>query len=254
MDPLTYAHQVAAAIITRSPTILALPEWIAVPWSTESDSKDIMQHLLDRMVEIPALLARFDQLKDFSLSGTQSPEQIALWQRELVDLRTGIERGLHLWKSEWADTYPSGHAREAPAQETTSPTFRCHDPTAGEIVRPTVFVYPDPVLGQAMCHYYAALILVFSAVDLPPEKTVRNPRIYYLACLICRSMDYYLQQIPGFLTSRVAFPFRVAYDGLLEGSIERNYVEQVFSLIAERRLSREWEGFLRCVSVPQSCS
>ena len=211
-----------------------------------------MQHLLDIMADIPALLARFDQIKNFSLLGNKSPAQIAQLQTGLEALATDIKHGLHQWKSEWADTYPHGQANEVRfAQEDTLPTFQCRDPTTGEIVYPAVFVYPDPVLAQAMCHYYAALMIVFS-VDTPPWEDATIHNIYHLACLICRSMDYYIRTtVPVCLTARVGFPFRVAYDGLPEGSTERKYVERVFGLISRVRVSRDFEPILEEVSVRQ---
>ena len=205
-------------------------------------------------MDIPALLARFDQIKSFSLLGSQSPAQMTQLQKELKALGTDIRNGLHQWKSEWADTYPNGQAKEVrPVQGDTLPTFQCRDPTTGEIIYPAVFGYPDPVLAQAMCHYYAAHILVLS-VDTLPWDAASIRKIYDFACLICRSMDYYIRTVPICLTARVGFPFRVVYDALPDGSVERKYVEQVFSVISSSRISTEWDQCLTAVSVPQSYS
>lgn len=199
------------------------------------------------MVDIPTLLALFDQIKSYS--SLKSPAKVLRLQHELWTLATNIEKGLYQWKSEWADRYPNGQAQELRVEPMdTFPTFQCQDPTTGAVVHPTTLVYPDPVLAQAMCHYFAALILVFSA-DTRPRDPKPNHSTYDLACLICRTMGYYVRTVPSCLASRVAFPFRVAYDSLPEGGMERRYVEEVSRLIGKRRFSDEWECTLEGVSL-----
>jgi hypothetical protein len=199
------------------------------------------------MVDIPTLLAHADQIKEYSVP--KPPAKVLRLQQELWTLATNIEQGLYQWKCEWADRYPNGLAREVQEQAGgTWPAFRCQDPTTGAVVHATTLVYPDPVLAQAMCHYYAALILVLSA-DTRPRDPELNYSTYSLACLICRTMGYYVRTVPSCLASRVAFPFRVAYDSLPEGSMERSYIEEVFRLIGQRRFSTEWRSALEGLSV-----
>lgn len=235
-----------AAITTRLPTFLAHPEWKHVPWSAGSTPKDLLQHLLDHVVEIPALLAYADRLKN--CSPAKSPVETSRLQEELWTFADRIEQALYQWKREWADSYPGGQPTELSARiQDNLSTFRRQDRITGEIICSTTLVYPDPVLAQAMCYYYAALILVFSADARPRETELSD--MYSLACSICRIMGFFARTVPSGLASRVAFPFRLAYDCLPEGSIERDYVEEAFRWIAKRRFSQEWECTLDGLSV-----
>lgn len=207
--------------------------------------KDLLQHLLDHVVEIPALLAYADQK---NRSPAKSPVESDLLQEQLWTLAERIEQALYHWKREWVDSYPGGQPTELPAhiQDNLS-IFRCQDSITGDIIHCTTLVYPDPVLAQAMCYYYAALILVFSA-DTRPRETELND-VYSLACAICRIMGYFARTVPSGLASRVAFPFRLAYDCFQDGCIEREYIEEAFRWIAKRRFSQEWECSLDGLSV-----
>lgn len=197
------------------------------------------------MVELPALLAYADQLD--SCSGAKAAERSQL-QQELWTLAANIEQSLYKWKQEWADRYPGGQPWELPVQiQDSLSVFRCQDRLTGEIVYATTLVYPDPVLAQAMCHYYAALLLVLSADTR--MRAAGLPDTYSLACSICRIMGYFARTVPSGLASRVAFPFRLAYDCLPEGGVERAYVDEAFRWIAKRRFSQEWECTLDGLSV-----
>lgn len=214
-----------------------------------STPKDLLQHVLDLMVEIPALLSYVDQIK--WCAGTATAVEMDRLQQKLWTLATEIEHGLYRWKLEWADQYPGGQARQLPLPAGDPfPVFQCQDNVTGNIViHDNMLEFPDPVLAQALCHYYAALILVFSADPRP-----RDPRlgdIYSLACLICRIMGFFVRTVPSGLASRVAYPFRLAYDCLPEGGMERMYMEEAFRLIAKRRSSQEWQSTLGGLKLPK---
>jgi hypothetical protein len=245
-------RQVVASILCRSPTFLAKDEWKSAPWSTGSSSKDLVQHLLDVAVDIPSVLAQFDNFveatKGCYLSSSDSYYQQTMLSTSLADTK----RRLQQWKRQWADTYPFGQPYEVPAQNedlqgpapfstlgNLLPTFRCRDLTTMEITAPTTLAYPDPQMAVALCMYYAST-LVLSGVVTRPEEAQLYER-YELACLICRSMEYCMQTLLGGHINRVLFPLRVAFDILPNGDIEREWVQEVLKLIEKLKLVK-WGG------------
>jgi hypothetical protein len=106
--------QITTAIACRSPTFLARDEWKTIPWSTSSTSKDLVQHLLDDLADIPTLLAQYDSLveatKANSLPLSEVLDRRTRFQRSVAD----IEHRLHQWKREYAD--PVGRPFEVPYQ------------------------------------------------------------------------------------------------------------------------------------------
>ena len=104
----------------------------------------------------------------------------------------------------------------------------------GEISQPNVLVYPDLLLATTMC-LYRALRLVIAGGDSDGVFMVLRPsERYQLAVDICRSIPYYLQAVPGFLVSRVMFVLRVSFDTFSEGTIEREFISQLFVHIGEK--------------------
>lgn len=235
--------QVTSAIVNRRPTFLANKEWKTVPWPENGPPKDILHHLLDVAVDIPAYLAAFDNFKAGLKQGTIatvdwiSSKQIALWETA-----TELDHRLQLWHSIHATTYSMGYVREV-FEDTirTSendrdgpwrmPRFQCRDLSTGELVTPSVLVYPDLLLGFSMILYWA-FRLVLPAVDdsglLPVLSTHER---YELACNICRSMSYYVPRAPGMTISRVMFPLRVAFDTFSDGMEEKKFMGELFRYI-----------------------
>jgi hypothetical protein len=240
--------QVVGALVCRSPTFLAQEEWKTIPWSTGSSSKDLLQHLLDVVVNIPSVLAQFDSLVEASKTGSMSCSEANHQQTILWASSAGIKHCLQQWKREWADTYPFGQPYEVPTRNEDStafviscnqlPTFRCRDLTTMRIVTPTMMAYPDPRMALAQCMYYASLLML-SGVDTKPGE-VRLDEQYSLACLICRSMEYCMKVLLGGHINRVLFPLRVAYDILPDGDIEREWVTEVFKRIEKIKMIK-WE-------------
>ncbi|CZR63629.1 uncharacterized protein PAC_13526 [Phialocephala subalpina] len=253
-------HLVATALICRSRTFLASEDWKIIPWSARSSTKDLTQHLLDHVADIPALLGQFDSLtesaKTGSLSSSKALDQQAILRTTVADAKCR----LHRWKKEWVDTYPIGQPYEVPAQTGDSgrpmtflssksqlPIFRCRDLITKEIITPTLLAYPDPQLALTLCIYYGALILLLR-IDTRPDET-QLPEIYYHACLVCRSMEYCIREPSGTLMKRVGFSLRVAYDALPKGDIEAQWVEKVFGRVAKEKFTKSWGSLLSDISV-----
>jgi hypothetical protein len=234
--------QITTAIACRSPTFLARDEWKTIPWSTSSTSKDLVQHLLDDLSDIPTLLAQYDSLveatKANSLPLSEGLDRRTRFQRSVAD----IEHRLHQWKREYAD--PVGRPFEVPYQvealggprdpsnsDSQFPVFRCRDLSSGAFISPPAIAYPEPELARALCLYYAALLTV-SFVDIRTEGGLLPHERYNLACLICRSTEYFTKAAPNH-TVRVMGSLRVAYDTLPEGGIERQWVQDMFHVIGK---------------------
>ncbi|KAH8588078.1 hypothetical protein B0O99DRAFT_601097 [Bisporella sp. PMI_857] len=226
------SHWVATALICRSRTFLANVAWKTIPWSVKSFPKDLMQSLLDHVADIPALLERYDNITKDLKTGVLSPfeasDQQALLQTAVAD----VKRRLHQWEKEWVASYPSGQIREVPANtKDYLPNFRYRDSITREIITPTVFASSDPQLIRTRCIYYSALVILLG-VDTRPDN-ITFPEKYHYACLICRSLEYYVREVPRNLLNGVGFFLRVAHDTFQNSDIELAWVEEAFKQVAE---------------------
>jgi len=231
-----------AAIACRSPTFLASREWKTIPWSTNPSSKDFQQLLLDHFADIPTVLAQFDALAGAEanpLAGFQIQDQRTI----LCNLVAGLERDLRQWKREYAN--PKGSPSEVAQQvrgsvelralstpSTMLPIFQCRDMSSGVYTTPTLIIYPDPDLAIALCIYYSALLVV-SLFDVRTESKIQSQEQYSLACIICRSTEYFVQSVHGDAFVLMLFGLRVAYDTFPERSFEKQWVKNVFLLIGK---------------------
>ncbi|KAH8600173.1 hypothetical protein B0O99DRAFT_503549, partial [Bisporella sp. PMI_857] len=216
----------------RSPTFLAREEWKTIPWSTSP--KGFVQHLLDVIADIPALLACYDSLKAATKANSISHAQI-LSQRTILQASVaGIECCLHKWKVQHADPISgplgfSGGLQPPLASDIQFPIFRCRDQLSGELISPTTITYHEPELARALCLYYSALLTI-SSVDMRTEGKLEPYERYDLACLICRSTEYSIRAVPNHATRMVGH-LRAAFDTLPEGGVERQWVQDMFEVI-----------------------
>ncbi|KAL1963358.1 hypothetical protein VTN77DRAFT_8479 [Rasamsonia byssochlamydoides] len=235
---------VTSTIVSRRATFLASKEWITVPWPENGPQKDILHHLLDIAVDIPAYLGAFDSFKAALRRGTlATPEAIASSQAALWKTATELDARLQLWNSIHASTYPMGYMGEIfedtvqeseNGPESKFPLFRCRNLATGELVTPPILVYPDQLLALSMCLYWA-LRLVITAVDDSGLVAVLTPHERYKhACDICRSMKYYVSTSPGLLISRIMFPLRVAFDTFSDGMVEKKFIQELFLYIGNK--------------------
>jgi hypothetical protein len=206
-----------------------------------------MQRLLDHVSDIPALLAEYDILTAATDANTMS--QSELHDRRLVFWASlsDIESRLRQWKAENADYHPAGQPYEVPVEidrlqesiglscrDDCFPTFQYRDLSTLEIVTPTLIMYPDHDLARTLCLYYAVL-LVMSRIDTRPEYGIQPFEQHRLACLICRSIKYFIRTAPGNLILRIVFPLRTACDSLAEGSLEKKLGQAMFLWISRTR-------------------
>lgn len=209
-----------------------------MPWPENGPQKDILHFLLDIAVDIPAFLGDYDAFQSAVTQTKLPPAQLASMQNKIQATATILDRRLQLWHNINGSNYELGCPEERPAEEFINddqlPRFHIRDVTTGQITQPSVLVYPDLLLATTMCLYRALRLVVaggdddgFIAVLSPSER-------YELAVDICRSIPYYLKTVPGFLVSRLMFVIRVAFDTFSMGTIERDFVQQLFSYIGNK--------------------
>jgi hypothetical protein len=224
-------------VIVRKHTFLNEEAWKTIPWSAGTSTKDILHHLLDLTVEIPALLEEADNL---GVSGLMSPpdevdlqaRRLQLWER-IADLTQRMQQ----WKKDWVDCYPAGLPREVDSQTNDDndpfPIFHCHNLWTMQTVRPPTIVYPDLRLAQSMCIYFTYRVIL-STIDTRPEGSVSLVEKYQLGCDIARSLECYIRMSPSNMVSRLALVVRVAWEVFPECGIEREFITEVVILVRRR--------------------
>ncbi|KAJ9295250.1 transcriptional regulator family: Fungal Specific TF [Paecilomyces variotii] len=233
-------YWVGAALVNRRPSFFAEEAWKTIPWSAGTTVKDILHYLLDIVVDIPAVLAQYDDLEASQSSGVLGNGELVAKQTKLWNGVTDLTQRFLQWKKDWVDNYPAGPPKEADSQGDDSfPVFRCRDLRTMKIITPKTLVYPDLRLAQTMCVYYATR-LILSSVDTRPTGRVTPAEQYTLACNICRSMECYLRQAPGNMINRLALPVRVAWEALPPKGVEREFMQEIFRLVEKRHSLSLW--------------
>ncbi|KAL2857264.1 hypothetical protein BJY01DRAFT_202513 [Aspergillus pseudoustus] len=240
-------YWVSASFSRRAPSFLAQEEWKTIPWSAGTTAKNILHYLLDLAVEIPGLLSQYDEItaginSNILSAHERSVKQAALWNG-LADLTNRFA----LWKINWVDGYPDGPPKEVEAKdEGVFPVFNCRNLRTGDTITPSIFEYPDLLLTQTMCIYFATR-LILSSVDTRPDG-VSRPEQYQLACGICRSLEWYIMKAPGNMINRLAFPVRVAWEAFPDGGPERKFLFEVLKLVEKRHSLALWGGGMEEIS------
>jgi hypothetical protein len=207
-----------------------------------------MEQLLEQVVDLPTILWRHDQYIAVLRSGSKPPEEINALFMNLWASITELEGRLRRWKYECADTYPAGQPFEVDYQGSDQfPVFRYTDSITCNTVTPPTIIYPDPQLARTLCMYYAAMLQLISVDRRPPGVNIEPERLEF-AHLICRSIEYYIRNVPGNMINRMAFPLRVAYDSLPQGSLQRQFVERIFYLVEYRNSLKSWGKFIPDIS------
>ncbi|RAK99949.1 Zn(II)2Cys6 transcription factor [Aspergillus ibericus CBS 121593] len=233
-------YWVAAAMVSRTPSFLASEDWINLPWSANTSRRDILHYLLDLAVEIPALLAQFDDIEATLQSNMFSTHEITVKQASLWSGVADLTNRFRQWKVQWVDNYPDGPPQEVEVlPDDQFPVFQCRDFRTGGIMTPTKFVYPDLRLAQTMCLYYSTR-LILSSVDTRPTERVGPLEQYALGCGICRTLEWYLLNARGNMINRLAFPVRVAWEVFPDGGPERKFMYEVLKLVEKRHALALW--------------
>ncbi|KAL3458286.1 hypothetical protein BJX64DRAFT_226091 [Aspergillus heterothallicus] len=240
-------YWVSASFSRRVPSFLAREEWKTIPWSAGTTVKNILHYLLDLAVEVPGLLSQYDEINAGINSNILSAHERSVKQAALWNGVGDLTNRFVLWKINWVDGYPDGPPREVEAKdEGLFPVFHCRNLRTGEIITPTKFEYPDLLLTQTMCIYYATR-LILSSVDTRSDG-VSRPEQYQLACGICRSLEWYILNSPGNMINRLAFPVRVAWEAFPDGGPERKFLFDVLKLVEVRHSLALWGGGMEEIS------
>lgn len=211
-----------------------------MPWSAGTTKKDILHHLLDLTVEVPALLSQYDEIEGEVDPSVFSAHETSVKQTSLWNAVADLTARLLEWKVTWVDNYPDGPPEEVIATESPMfPLFQCRDLRTGSIITPTKLVYPDLRLAQTMCLYYTTR-LILSSVDTRPTDRVGPAEQYALGCGICRTLEWYILTAPGNMINRLAFPVRVAWEVFPDGGPERRFMIDVLKLVERRHSLALW--------------
>jgi hypothetical protein len=230
----------------RCPTFLSRQAWKVIPWSSKASSKDIIAHLFDSIVEIPQLLSWMDQLKFCEMD----PRQRLELQEHIRILAGIIKTGLHQWRAGWLRCEPTPWRLDQPGVERDSlPIFRYENKATGELVQPAIFMFSDAIQFQARCHYYASLLLVQSVEkEICADQRANLDDPFDIACLFCRCMHYFMLYTPVSLVDRVIMAFKVVYDSLPPGGIERSYLDQVYIRKIRLGFATTWDSLRQDIS------
>ncbi|KAE8151650.1 putative C6 finger domain protein [Aspergillus avenaceus] len=228
-------YWVTAALVHRKPTFMASKEWLTVPWAGDAPPKDILQRLLDVAVDIPGYLSQIDEFSAMLKNSPGSTCELLTLQSSIWEQANELQTRLNMWKTMYADTYPKGSAHEEHDSDTFDgfPTFRCRNPSTMCVITAKILVYPDTLLAVSMSFYWA-LSLVVSSSDTGLVSVLGPQERYQFACNICRSMKYYITNIPGCIVSRIMFALRAAFDAFSPGMIEKEYLAELFLYIGRK--------------------
>ncbi|KAJ5920051.1 hypothetical protein N7516_010909 [Penicillium verrucosum] len=233
-------YWIGAALAARQPSFLAHDDWKTIPWSAGTTRKDILHHLLDLATSVPGLLAASDAFKEAQITSVMGAQEMAVKQSTFWNGIRELTARFYKWYEDWVVAYPDGPPQEAEQHgDQGFPIFQRRDLRTGATFAPTKFTYPNLLLAQTMCVYYAVR-LILSSVDNRPDDRVSPMEQYDLGCGICRSLEFYILTAPGNMINRLAFPTRVAWEAFPDGGPERRFMIEVFQLVEKRHALGLW--------------
>ncbi|KAF4767855.1 hypothetical protein N7455_000055 [Penicillium solitum] len=245
-------YWIGAALAARQPSFLAREDWKTIPWSAGTTQKDILHHLLDLATSVPGLLAASDAFKEAQITSVMGTQEMAVKQSTLWNGIRELTASFYKWYEDWVVAYPDGPPQEAEQHgDQGFPIFQRRDLRTGATFTPTRFTYPNLLLAQTMCVYYAVR-LVLSSIDTRPDDRVSPMEQYDLGCGICRSLEFYILTAPGNMINRLAFPTRVAWEAFPDGGPERRFMVEVFQLVEKRHALGLWGSSMPELSTKES--
>ncbi|KAJ5170069.1 uncharacterized protein N7500_002852 [Penicillium coprophilum] len=245
-------YWIGAALAARQPSFLAREEWKTIPWSAGTTQKDILHSLLDLATEVPGLLAMSDAFKEAQITSLMGTQEMAVKQSTLWNGIRELTARFYQWYEDNVVAYPDGPPQEAEQTgDQGFPVFQRRDLRTGATFTPTRFTYPNLLLAQTMCVYYAVR-LVLSSIDNRPHDRVSPLEQYDLGCGICRSLEFYILTAPGNMINRLAFPTRVAWEAFPDGGPERRFMIEVLRLVERRHSLGLWGSAMPELSTKES--
>ncbi|KAE8418076.1 hypothetical protein BDV36DRAFT_254934 [Aspergillus pseudocaelatus] len=239
------------SIGTRKPTYLATPEWTSVPW--KGCKKEPKQHLLDLMMEIPALL----QMVDSVYNAPDCHQQLQRLSR-VFRVYSSLSRRLRVWHETYKCDYPSKLHWEQPSSLHLSYAI------PQERAPPTCIYFPDLESGHIHLLYWTSHVLLFSnlgmlylscATNAPqgchpslPPFPCNVQEMHNMAVNIAKSSEYFLQPKTVALGACViSFPASIAF-GYFEyyNLPEYDWFRQIFEYT--KMFGIDMEGFLDAVA------
>lgn len=211
-----------------------------------------MHHLLDLATEIPGLLAQSDAFQGAQKSSVMGAQEMAVKQAALWNGITELTARFQQWHRDWVDSYPDGPPKEVEQTEDQDfPVFTRRDLRTGAVFTPTKISYPNLLLAQTMCVYYA-FRLILSSIDTRPEDRITPMEQYEFGCGICRTLEWYILTAPGNMINRLAFPTRVAWEAFPDNGPERAFMVEVLWLVSKRHSLGLWGSDMPELSVREN--
>ncbi|KAJ5823835.1 hypothetical protein N7447_006175 [Penicillium robsamsonii] len=245
-------YWIGAALAARQPSFLAHEDWKTIPWSAGTTQKDILHSLLDLATEVPGLLAISDAFKEAQITSHMGRQEMAVKQSTLWNKIRDLTNRFYRWYEDHVVAYPDGPPQEVEQiGDQGFPIFQRRDLRTGATFIPTRFTYPNLLLAQTMCVYYAVR-LVLSSIDKRPDDCVSPLEQYDLGCGICRAFEFYILTAPGNMINRLAFPTRVAWEVFPDGGPERRFMVEVFQLVEKRHSLALWGSAMPELSTKES--
>ncbi|OJJ45862.1 hypothetical protein ASPZODRAFT_2109176 [Penicilliopsis zonata CBS 506.65] len=225
-------YWVNVAIWERQPTFLADEEWLTVPWM-DGQQKDILQHLLDIAVHIPAYVAQVNDVTQQSVAGILSSAEINSEQIKLMKKATELDQRLEEWKRVHADPYPPGSPREViGTSDDNFPLFRYYDSSTKTIVQLSNIVYPDMLSATALVYYWTYRLIL--TLRIPGVDCPQRSQPYFFARQICRSMKYHILVGSGLFSCQAIFALRLASNMFPPDSLESLFTDEMWHMFEQR--------------------
>ncbi|PIG88387.1 hypothetical protein AARAC_004642 [Aspergillus arachidicola] len=220
----------------RKPTYLATPEWTSLPW--KGWKKTPKQHLLDLMLEIPALLQMIDSVH----SASDLSQKLKMLSR-VWDVYSSLYRRLQTWYEAYQSDFPSKLHWEQPSR------FHTVYAIPPERVPSTCIYFSDFESGHIHLLYWTSHVLLFSNLaegsqSPSPPFPCDVQDMHDMAVNIARSVEYFLQPKTVALGACViSFPTTVAF-GYFEyfNLPECDWFHQIFAYT--RKFGVDVGGFL----------